>query len=49
MLVEMLLDFAMPFTSLSKLYKNEGQNHFADPNGHVSTFLHPILIFQATY
>jgi hypothetical protein len=49
MLVEMLLDFAMPFTSLSKLYKNEGQNHFADPNGHVLTFVHPILIFQATY
>jgi hypothetical protein len=45
-LVEMLLDFAMPFTSLSKLYKNEGQNHFAEP---VLTFLHPILIFQATY
>jgi hypothetical protein len=47
--LEMLLDFAMPFISLSKLYKNEGQNHFADSNAHVLTFFHPILIFQATY
>jgi hypothetical protein len=26
-----------------------GQNHFAEPNQHVLTFLHPILIWRATY
>jgi hypothetical protein len=32
MLVEMLLDFAMPFTSLSKLYKNKAKTIFFPPN-----------------
>jgi hypothetical protein len=26
-----------------------GQNHFAEPNQHVLTFLHPIWIWRATY
>jgi hypothetical protein len=39
--VRLCLDFAVPFTNLNKLYK--GQNHFAEPNQHVLTFLHPIF------
>jgi hypothetical protein len=42
--------FAVPFTSLSKQCKNPGpKNHFAEPNWHVLTFLHPILICRVTY
>jgi hypothetical protein len=26
-----------------------GQNHFAEPNRHVLTFLHPTLICRITY
>jgi hypothetical protein len=33
------------FTNLNKLYKNAApKSHFAEPNSHVLTFLHPILI-----
>jgi hypothetical protein len=46
LLWQLLLGFAGPFTSLSKLCKNAGQNYFAEPNYHVLIFLHPILILQ---
>jgi hypothetical protein len=29
--------------------KSWAKNHFAEPNRHVLTFLHPILIFKVTY
>jgi hypothetical protein len=41
-----VLGFAMPFTSLGVMHC---QNHFAEPNQHVSTFLHPILFCMATF
>jgi hypothetical protein len=31
--------FVVPFTNLSKLYKNAGRRPFATPNRHVLTFL----------
>ncbi len=43
---QQVLGFAAPFTSLSKLCKMQGQNHFADPNWHGFTFLHQIYNLQ---
>jgi hypothetical protein len=45
---QQVLVLAVPFTSLSKLCKMLGQNRFAEPNQHVLTFLHPILICRVT-
>jgi len=38
-----VLSFALPFASLSIVYKKNGglYNQFAEPNWHVLTFLHP--------
>jgi hypothetical protein len=33
----------------AKSAKMLSQNHFAEPNRHVLTFLHPALIFRVTY
>jgi hypothetical protein len=42
-----VLGFAVPFTSLSKLCKMLGQNHFVEPNWPVLAFLHRILICRS--
>jgi hypothetical protein len=40
----------MPLTNLhTSCAKMQGQNHFAKPNQHVLTFLHPIFFSRATY
>jgi hypothetical protein len=40
----------VPFTSLSKLCKTVGpKNYSAEPNQHVLSFLHPILMFRVTH
>jgi hypothetical protein len=42
---------AAPFTSLSKLTVQKcyvGQTHFAEPNEHVLTLLHPVLMCKIT-
>jgi hypothetical protein len=44
-----MLGFAVPFTSLSIPVEMLGQNHFAQPNWHVLTFLHPTFFCWATY
>jgi hypothetical protein len=36
-------------TSLGKCAKMLGQNHFIEPNQHVLTFLHPILICRIAH
>jgi hypothetical protein len=46
---QQLLGVAVPFTSLIKLCKVLARNHLAEPNQHVLTFLHPILICRLTY
>jgi hypothetical protein len=46
---QQLLSFAMPFASLNIPWKNAEQNHFAELNRHVLTFLHPILICCAVH
>ncbi len=46
------LCYAMPFTSLIKLCENAGsivKTIFAEPNQHVLSSLHPILIARVTY
>jgi hypothetical protein len=43
-----VLSFAVPFASFSILCKTAGQNHFAKPNWHVLTFLHPKFAVQCT-
>jgi hypothetical protein len=40
-----MLDFAVPIISSSKTRKNAGSKpHFAEPNWHILTFLHPIKV-----
>jgi hypothetical protein len=40
-----MLGFAVPFISTSKKCKNAGSKpHFAAPNWHILTFLHPIKV-----
>jgi hypothetical protein len=39
----------VPLPASAKSAKMLGQNHFAEPNQHVLTFLHPILISWVTY
>ncbi len=46
---QQVLGYAVPFTSLSKLCKMLGQNHFAEPNWHGLAFLHPIYILQGSH
>ncbi len=44
------LGFAVPFNQpLPNSAKMLGQNHFAEPNWHALTFLHPILTCMVTY
>ncbi len=44
-----MLGIAVPFTSLSKLCKNDGPKPFCWANQHVLTVLHPNLICRVTY
>jgi hypothetical protein len=46
---QQVLGCAVPFTSLSKLCKMLGQNHFAEPNWHGFAFLHPNLYFAGSH
>jgi len=49
MILSYILGSAVPFTSLSILWKDAERNHFAEPNKHVLTFLHPSFFCLATY